>query len=499
MSEHEVAAATGGPIQSPALQGGALGQREVIFQAVSHLGPAVGIILIGPILAGFVGASTPLIVLLALVAILLTGLCVTSLARKLPSSGGYYTYVSHGLGERFGFITAWAYFLYDPLLPTLLLLITSGILSPVIKANTGVDIPWWAIVLVLLAVVFVATYRGVQISARLTLILGAVESVIMIAFGIAVLAHAGSHALSFRPLQFPSTAGGLQPIFLAFAFAVLLFTGFESAAPLAEETLNPRRAIPRAVIWSTIAVGLIWAFASYAMVVGWGVDKIAGITSADNPFFTLAEQVVNGAWILLAFALLNSALAGALAGQNAGARVMYSLGRGGILPRGLGKIHATHATPGNALIFTTLLNIVVCLLLGLWLGPIDGFTFIGLFITLGVIVVYTMGNLAVIRLYWTKHRSEFNWLMHGLVPILASAILAVGLYYSIWPLPAWPLNLALVIVAAWLTLGVVISLFLWRTRRDQLVAAAELLFEEDEPNAMLTPPAAPVEPNQDSP
>ncbi|GAA2907112.1 APC family permease [Streptosporangium fragile] len=463
---------------SPALRSGALGQREVVFQAISHLGPAVGIIIIGPVLAGFVGASIPLIVLLAMAAVLLTGLCVAQLARKLPSSGGYYTYVSHGLGERFGFVTAWAYFLYDPLLPTLVLLVTSGILTPVIEANLGIHIPWWLIALVLLAVVFTATYRGVKMSARLTLVLGVVESVIMVVFAVAVLVRSGGRTLSLAPLSFPDTPEGLQPVFLAFVFAVLLFTGFESAAPLAEETADPRRAIPRTVLWSTIVVGLIWAFVAYAMVVGWGVERIGDIVSADNPFFTLADGVAGWAWLLLAFALLNSALGAALAGQNAGARVMYALGRSGILPRGLARIHPVHQTPATALILTTLLNVAVCLGLGTWLGPIGGFTFIGLFITLGVIVVYSLGNIAVIGLYWRRYRPEFSPLRHGAVPVAATAILIAGLYYSVWPLPAWPLNLALGIVVSWLVVGVVVSALLWRTRRDALMDAARLTFED---------------------
>ncbi|MBB2914581.1 amino acid transporter [Streptosporangium becharense] len=477
---------------SPALRSGALGQQEVVFQAISHLGPAVGIIIIGPVLAGFVGASTPLIVLLAMVAVLLTGLCVASLARKLPSSGGYYTYVSHGLGERAGFVTAWAYFLYDPLLPTLVLLVTSGILTPVIEANLGVHIPWWLIALVLLAVVFTATYRGVKISARLTLVLGVVESVIMVVFAVAVLIRSGGRSLSLAPLEFPDTSAGLQPVFLAFVFAVLLFTGFESAAPLAEETADPRRAIPRTVLWSTIVVGLIWALVAYAMVVGWGVEKIGGIASADNPFFTLADGVAGWAWLLLAFALLNSALGAALAGQNAGARVMYALGRSGILPRALARIHPAHRTPSTALVLTTLLNVAVCLGLGTWLGPIGGFTFIGLFITLGVIVVYSLGNIAVIGLYWRRHRAEFNPLRHGVVPVAATAILLAGLYYSVWPLPEWPLNLALGIVASWLVIGVIVSALLWRTRRAELMDAARLTFEDAEDTGDEEPARSPA-------
>lgn len=457
------------------LHKGVLGQGEVIFQAVSHLGPALGIIVIGPQLAGLVGAAVPLILLMALVAILLTGLCVSMLARKLPSSGGYYSYVSHGLGERAGFVTAWAYFLYDPLIPTIATLFTAGILEPVIEQNLGFHLPWWVIVLVLLSIVHFATVRGIQPSARLTVAVGIAESLIIVAFAVFLLVRTGSAAFTFDPFRLSGTGSSTNTVFLAFAFGVLLFTGFESAAPLAEETANPRRAIPRTVVISIIAVGAVWVLAGYAMVVGWGTGSLADIGAGENAFFALADRFSGWAWLLLALALLNSSLASALAGQNAGARVLYTLGRSGILPRRLAAVHPKHRTPVAALTATTLLNVAVCLGVGFWLTPTGAFSFVGLFVTLGVIVVYVLGNLSVIRLFRTRFRAEWHPVKHVLLPVLASAILLVGLYYTVWPFPVWPLNLAAAIVAGWLVLGLVLSLVLWRTRREGLIAAAQLL------------------------
>src|SRR6201999_4349325 len=118
------------------------------------------------------------------------------------------------------------------------------------------------------------------------------------------------------------------------------------------------------------------------------------------------------------------------------------------------------------------------------------------FITLGVIVLYVMGNLAVIRLYWTRYRAEFNWLKHVVVPVVASAVLIVGLYYSVIPWPAWPLNLAVIIVACWLAVGIVLALALGQTKRDALDRAAELMFSADEdssvPVVATTPALGPL-------
>jgi amino acid transporter len=465
-----------------------LGTPEVVFQAISHLGPAIGVIIVAPVIASLVGASMPLLMLIAMVAVLLTGACVAMLAAKLPSAGGYYSYVSHGLGKRSGFVTSWAYFLYDPLIPTLLILITSGILEPAIQSGWGIDIPWWLITLVLLTFVYGMTLLGVRLSTNVTLALGAVECVIMVGFAIWTMVHTGSASLTVTPLKWPHTGGDLHPVFLAFAFGVLLFTGFESAAPLAEETRNPRRAIPRTVLVSIIVVGLIWAFDGYAAVVAWHGD-VTAMGAGDNPFFLIADKLAGWAWIVLALALLNSAIAGALAGQNAGARVLYALGRAGVLPTAFGRVHRTYRTPALALTLIYVLNLVLSLALGEWLGPVAAFSFIGLFVTLGVIVLYVMGNLAVIRLFATRFRAEFNVLKHVVVPIVASAVLVVGLYYSVVPWPAWPLNLAVIIVACWLGIGVVLALALGQTKRDALDRAAQLMFSDDDaPAPVVTAP-----------
>jgi amino acid transporter len=483
------------PSTDSGLNRAALGTPEVVFQAISHLGPAIGVIIVAPVIASLVGASMPLLMLIAMVAVLLTGVCVAMLAAKLPSAGGYYSYVSHGLGKRSGFVTAWAYFLYDPLIPTLLILISSGILEPAIKSGWGIDIPWWLITAVLLTFVFTMTVRGVRISAKLTMALGAIECAIMIIFAIWTMVHTGSASLTVKPLTWPHTGGDLHPVFLAFAFGVLLFTGFESAAPLAEETRNPRRAIPRTVLVSIVVVGLVWAFSGYSAVVAWH-GNVAAMGTGDNPFFVIADKLAGWAWIVLALALLNSAIAGALAGQNAGARVLYALGRANVLPGALGRVHRRYRTPALALTVIYVLNLVISLALGEWLGPIGAFTFIGLFITLGVIVLYVMGNLSVIRLYWTRYRAEFNWLKHVFVPLVASAVLVVGLYYSVTPWPAWPLNLAIIIVACWLALGMVLAVALGQTKREQLDRAAELMFSADEdspvPVVATTPALGPL-------
>ncbi len=465
--------------ESERLARGALGQAEVLFQAVAHLGPAGAAIVIFPFLTQYVGAAIPFLLAVCLVAVLLTAFCVSALARHLPSAGGFVTYVGQGLGKRFGFFTAWAYFLYDPLIPTVSILVAAGFLEQVLKEQSGVAVPWWVTTLASLAVVHIVTYAGVRQSAKLNMLLGAAECVMLLLLSIWVIVRVGAGAHSLVPFQFPRS--GPHALFLGFAFALLLFCGFESAAPLAEETKNAKTAIPRTMISSLLLVGALWILSGYAMVLGFGIENAHQMLQAsENPFFTLANRIWHHGWILVAFALINSSLAASIAGQNAGSRVIYALGRAGVLPSALARTHPKHKTPYVAITFQSVLNIVVSITLGLWLGPIGALNFIGVLIAIGIIVIYILANVSVIPLFWKRYREEWRLLPHLVVPVLAVGLLALAFYYTVWPIPPRPLSVAEAFVAVWLLVGAGLAIFLRGRMRDALERAVSMVYQAGE-------------------
>jgi amino acid transporter len=458
---------------------GALGQTEVLFQAVAHLGPAGAAIVIFPFLTQYVGAAIPFLLAVCLVAVLLTALCVSALARHLPSAGGFVTYVGHGLGKRFGLFTAWAYFLYDPLIPTVSILVAAGFLEQVLKRQLGVVVPWWITTLASLAVVHLVTYAGVKQSAKLNMLLGAAECVMLLLLSIWVIVRVGPGAQSLVPFRFPKS--GPHALFLGFAFALLLFCGFESAAPLAEETENAKTAIPRTMISSLLGVGALWILTGYAMVLGFGITNAHQMLQAsENPFFSLANGVWHNGWILVAFALVNSSLAASIAGQNAGSRVIYALGRAGVLPSALGRTHPKYQTPHVAIAFQSVLNVAVSITLGLCLGPIGALNFIGVLIAIGIIVIYILANVSVIPLFWKQYREEWRILPHLVVPVLAVGLLALAFYYTVWPIPPRPLSVAEAFVAVWLLVGAGLAIFLRGRIRDALERAVSMVYQAGE-------------------
>ena len=99
-------------------------------------------------------------------------------------------------------------------------------------------------------------------------------------------------------------------------FCLLAFIGFEAAAPMGEETREPRRTIPRAVIWSTILVGAFYVFNYYAATVYFGPDRMAdeflGFNDGGDPWGGMATEVLGTlGGILVVFAIINSSFANA--------------------------------------------------------------------------------------------------------------------------------------------------------------------------------------------
>jgi amino acid transporter len=224
-------------------------------------------------------------------------------------------------------------------------------------------------------------------------------------------------------------------------FSILAFIGFEAAAPLGEEAKRPRYTIPRAVIGSCLAIGIFYFVCSIAWVAGTGFDKFTQDTLAQaNPWRHLAEIFWGTGWVLIFLAIINSALANSNAGVNAASRVIYSMGRNGVLPRAFGRTHPVHKTPHVAIIAQTALGIVVALAMGWKWGALNAFGIISYALTSLVILVYITVCLSTFVYYRRKHRAEFHPWLHGVFPIAGALLFLPPLYYQFHPLPGYPLR-----------------------------------------------------------
>jgi amino acid transporter len=464
------------------------------MQGIGHTAPATAILLTLPITTSYAGVAAPLAYLLAFVLVLMLGVGLTQLARHLPSAGGYYTYVSRTVHPRAGFLTAWLFVLYSPLAPAFSLAMMGYVLESSLRAEYGIVFPWWLFLLLGTAFTFWVTYRGIEISAAALMVLGVLEMgivVLLAAWGLFVPGPGGVDLSAFNPAN---VGGGPGLFSLGVVFSIFALTGWEGVVPLAEESANPRRVVPQALLGTILIMGIFLVFTAWGILVGWGTHDLQTVTDAkDKPPFelplVLARRYWGPGWLLVLFALLNSMVAVSVATSLVSTRMWYAMARSGSLPAWLSAVHARHQTPANAVAFQTFLTLLVGLGLGFWIGPDQEFFLMGEVLTLALALIYTAGNLGVFLFYRRERRDEFRPLWHAFFPLVSSvAVLGVA-YLSVvaWPPP--PLRYAPFIVAGWLGLGIAI-LFLMKARgQEQWLLQAGAATQEAGASVGPYPPA----------
>jgi amino acid transporter len=476
------------------LERDAIGLAPVLFQSITHMAPAAAVAFSIIFAVTYAGGATPLAVLLALVACLFVAISIGQLAKHLPSAGGLYTYNARALSPTVGYFVAWGFMLAEPLVAPLLYLIFGNVIAANLNSHFGTPTWLWAPFAALAGIgVWALVYRGVRISTEAGVIMGAFEIVVFLALAITLIIAAGSNNTLnvFNPNA--GNAHGLGSVFAGMVYTVLAFIGFEAALPLAEETRDPRRTIPRAVLLSCVLIGIFYLICYYAAIVYFGPDKAADPTNGffafngGDPWDGLAAKVWGPLSILVLLAIVNSAFANSNAGANAATRVGYALARVGILPRALGRVHPRFKTPYVAVHVQGALGIAVALILGFALGsPLNAFALLGTIATLVVVIIYILTNLSNMVFYLREHREELNPLLNVVIPVLGILIFipvliaAFGIDFGglgIAGLTA-PANAAPWLVLAWLAIGVVVFFYL-RSRSPASIQETATTFFED--------------------
>jgi amino acid transporter len=382
--------------------------------------------------------------------------------------------VTRGLGSFFGWLVAWAFTLAEPIVPSALFASFGYFGAVFITQLTGFefDYMWLVLAVICGAVVWWLTYRGIQISTRVGVALGLIEILIFVGVSALLLVKAAKpvDASAFIPPD-----GNYLPAFQGMVFCILAFVGFEAAAPLGEETQDPRRTIPRAIVWSCVLIGIFYTFCYYAATVFFGPDKMKADFfgfNEGNPWGGMAEQVLPGIGsLLVTFAIINSSLANANAGATASTRSIFALGRARLLPAALADIHPSYRTPVNAVHVQGIIGIVLAVGLGLLFngydagGPLTTYGFIGYALGLLFAAMYVAVNAAAIGFYLGERRDEFNPLMHLIIPILGMIAMVVGFVSALGGLTipivnleipplSEPFNYAPILVGVWMVIGV---------------------------------------------
>jgi amino acid transporter len=317
--------------------------------------------------------------------------------------------------------------------------------------------------------------RGISLSTKIAGIFFAFEMVILVLVSIIALIKFHSH-LTLMPFEPKHITNGIKGLAVSFPLAVYLFIGWENSAALAEETTNPRKAVPKAVFASIGIMIVSYVLFDYATVVGFS-NNVGKLSSSPIPFLNVAHGAILGFVFFAYLAGLTSTLGALIAGTNSQARLVFNAGREGLVPKFIGKVDEKRRTPINALLFFLTIATSIILIWGLLhiigghsasgsgqMSAINMFFESSTFGTILVLVVYALCHLALPVYYRRHHPDLFHWFRHGVLPIVGALTILVPLYYLAKPGQGQPYNWY-----PWAALGFIVVAFAYSmvlVRRD---------------------------------
>lgn len=455
----------------------ALGLPQIVASTLANIAPAMSFFFGFGLIVSGAGVAAPLTILVAMIVILFLTNTLAEFSKYRPSTGSFVTFIGMAFGPVAGAAASVFVVFGYVVAASSVVVISGGWAHDTLKLFLGVDIPWQILSLVATGIVGLLVSRGVALSTTWAAIFFYFELALLL-IGAVVMLVVNRASLSAAPFLWSNLSGGLKGIGLGFPIAIYLFIGWENSATLAEETRNPRRNIPRALIIGTLSIGILYMFLAYATEIAFHNNATA-IGKSDIPFVD-AFKTSAAAFLIIAYlAGLTSIFSSLLGLTNSQARILFNSGREGLLPRFFGKIHPQHRTPFVAMWSFVLVAFAIVIVFGWNVKPVDLFGETGSLGTIPVIITYLVTNLALPVYMLRYHRAEFNPLRHAVIPIVGTLLMLFPLWGLVQPGQPSPYNLFPWIALAVLIIAIVYGLVLARRDADLVQKIGSYVADEE--------------------
>ncbi|MFJ6533276.1 APC family permease [Microbacterium sp. NPDC091662] len=361
-----------------------------------------------------------------------------AMSRFVTNAGAFYAYVAQGIGRPAGVGASILAFLSYNAMQIGIYGMLGFQISSFIESKTGWVSPWWAWVLLTIVLVGVLGVHRVDLSAKVLGVLVALEFVAVIVFDLFAF---GNPAEGFTATPITPSALFVPGVGAVLAFGIAAFMGFESAAIYGEESKDPKRTIPRATFLAVGVSGIFYALSSWALALAVGPSKITDPTGispeeAGPPlFFNFVAEHLGVIWVdVMSILFITSLFAALVSFHNAVARYAFSLGREGVLPRGLGTVRITSGAPWAGSLLQSAIAVVVIVAFAIgeqgW-SPENGpypvitlFTWLTNLGAFGLVLLLVLVSVAVIG-FFRRDRREVGAGSRLVAPIIALVALAV--------------------------------------------------------------------------
>jgi amino acid transporter len=425
----------------------AVGLLGVLFLTVTGSAPISAMLFNTPISVGFGnGIGTPAGFLFATVVLTIFSVGYCTMARKITAAGGFYSFISHGLGRELGmgfaFASVAAYSVFEASLAG-----GFAYFANLKFAQYGVHIRWFWFALAMVGLIALLTYFDVRLSARLLGLALIGEVLILLIMDVGIFGQGGHNvtADAINPVNafkgFPGGGGlaaGAAGIGIFFAF--WSWVGFEMAPNYAEESKDPKRIVPLAMYISVIGLGIFYTITSWAAISGFHtIDAAAKVAQKDaaNFFFIPTKDFVGGGVRdVMSYLIITGSFACGMAFHNTAARYFYSLGRERVLPSVLGRTHPKWKSPHVSTLTQSAIAALIVVGFAIFTGTDNPnsqayIQLYGLMAVMGVIIilaVQALVSVAVWNYFRVHHPDEQHWWRTMLAPAISFVAQGIVLY-----------------------------------------------------------------------
>src|SRR5699024_6768532 len=362
-----------------------LGLPSAVFFGMAYMVPLTVFTTYG-IVTTLTEGHLPSAYIITLTAMLVTALGYANMVKAFPAAGSAYTYTEKAFGPGTGFLAGWALLLDYLFLPMINFMVVGLYINAAVPA-----LPTWLIIVVAIALVTVLNVIGIKIAVGLNGALLAIQGVFIVVFAVMSFLTISGNATPISPLEpFMSADFEFTAVAAGAAILCLSFLGFDAVSTLAEETKDPRRTIPRAIIICTLVAGAMFIFIAW---IGHLVfPDWSAFTDVDTAGMDVAMEA--GGNFLVSFfiaAYVAGCLASAVASQVSVSRILYSMGRNRLLPPKIfGVLHPRFQTPYLGAIVVGIVSLLALVV------PLDLASSV---ISFGALIAFTVVNLGVLKHY----------------------------------------------------------------------------------------------------
>lgn len=410
--------------------------KAIVLFGLAYMTPLIVLGTFG-VVASTTNGAVPTAYIITTVAMIFTAYSYGVMSKAYPVAGSAYTYVRKTIDSRLGFMVGWGILLDYFFLPMVIWLIGAAYLGAQFPG-----VPSWVFLVGFILLTTVLNVFGIKLAAKVNSILMIFQVLVIVFFvGLSlrhIFAGGGVHAL-FSLTPFLNADSSFSTIAAGAAVAAYSFLGFDAVTTLTEETIDPKRTIPKAIIMTALIGGAIYVVVGYTTQL---VHPGAIFQDADSAAFEIAKTI--GQDLFASFFLAGMVLAqftSGIAAQASASRLLYAMGRDSVLPKSFfGKLHSRFHTPICNIVLTGAIGIIA-----LFLDVLSAASFINF----GAFVAFTMVNLSVIFMYYkdAQAKEQYGFTRGVLVPLIGAVV-------NLWLLTKLDIN-AVRLGLIWLAIGLI--------------------------------------------